>query len=119
MAEIEAEHAEVQLLILRRRAKRLAPSQPHLHPSEVPLRNAHVLKENQETWHSGWGNWQQLAPSTRARPVPEDTQLLLMVYGTPLGSRPPEAEAGPSLSPTRRLWARRSVPAGGRTRLAS
>ena len=61
---------------------------PHLHASEAPLRTAFCRSERGIWTELGWEDWTQLSPQQRVARL-GGADLLLMVYGAPLGSAPP------------------------------
>ena len=54
IVEMEERQATVKMLIVRQKPKKLLLPQPHLHPYEVPLRNAYLFRPDGEVWEILW-----------------------------------------------------------------
>ena len=68
-------------------ARRMRKPQPHLGPSEVPLRKCFLLFGDDGMLETGWEEWAQMAPASQVRPlVAQQRKLYVKTFGKHLGS---------------------------------
>ena len=93
---VESAEAEVVLILVADKAKKLRKPQPHASPAEVPLRKSFLLLRNGSCLTTGWEELAQLAPSSQVRPlVAQQRELCVIVFGKPLGDIEQPVEADP------------------------
>ena len=93
---VESAEAEIVLILVADKAKKLRKPQPHASPAEVPLRKSFLLLRNGSCLTTGWEELAQLAPSSQVRPlVAQQRELCVIVFGKPLGDIEQPVEADP------------------------
>ena len=91
IAEMEQAAADVKLVMVRRSPRSLLSAQPHLHASAAPLRTDYAWSERGVWSELGWEDLTQLSPQQRVMEL-GGSDLLLMIYGSPLGTEAIDAD---------------------------
>lgn len=96
---LESAQAEIRLILASKDARRLRKPQPHAQPGDVPLRKTVLWMSNQDILSTGWEDWQQLAPSSQLRPLPnQPRKFCIVLFGCQIGAdefSEAEAQADP------------------------
>ena len=91
LAEGEAAHTDVKLVMIRRGPTCLLAAQPHLHAIVAPHRIAFCRSERGQWHEQGWEDWTQFSASQRVARL-AGTDLLIMMYGSPVCQYMPDLE---------------------------
>jgi len=73
--EIEAAHAEVVMVMAQKDPGRFLVPQPHLHPSDAPLRNSYLFFADGAIQGSSWEDWSQQSVAQRRRLLPVQSDI--------------------------------------------